>query len=495
MLGFFNATLTPRKNGKKYICYIKIKSHYMLKNYSYITIILLSFIFTSLISCKDGIIGGNNVAYFGGEIENPKSKFIVFMKNDQVLDTFYLDKNNRFFHKFDSLAPGLYSFKDDAEYQYVFFDKNDSIMIRLNTNDFDNTLMFCGRGDEKNNFMMELFLQDLHLKNNMFDIYGQDEKTFTKYIDSSYKNTTKLYNKRKSFINWSDEFDEIAKANIELNYAYKREIFPIVHEFKTGKNIKTTLPKSYYNYRSKIDVNKPSLLFYSPFINYMTSMLNNIVLTDCKGHLDDMTLENNIKKLQIADTLIKDKNVKNLVINNIANMYLLSDQCSHNNEKFFSLYSKIVTDAKLKSKVMETAESIKKLKCNATLPEVSLLDINNKPVKIKDYLNKKTIIYFWNKQSDSHSIYSHKKVDELKAKYPDIQFIAVNINNSQEDWLKEIKNKNFNNSIELRATNFEELKDKWVINKVYRTMIINKNGTINNAFVSMFDANFENYLK
>lgn len=368
-------------------------------------------------------------------------------------------------------------------------------MVRLNTNDFDNTLMFCGRGDEKNNFMMELFLKDLQLKNNMFEIYGKDEKTFTKYIDSSYQNTTKLYNKRKSFINWSEEFDEIAKANIELNYAYKKEIFPIVHEFKTGKSIKTNLPKSYYNYRSKIDVNKPNLLFYSPFINYMTSMLNNIVLTDCKGHLDDMSLENNIKKLQIADTLIKDKNVKNLVINNIANMYLLSDQCSQNNEKFFSLYSKIVTDTKLKSKVMQTAESIKKLKCNSTLPEVTLLDINKKPVKIRDLITKKTIIYFWNKQSDSHSVYSHKKVDELKAKYPDIEFIAVNINNSQEDWLKEIKAKNYTNSIELRATDFEELKNKWVINKVYRTMIINKNGTINNAFVSMFDVNFESFLK
>ena len=83
----------------------------------------------------------------------------------------------------------------------------------------------------------------------------------------------------------------------------------------------------------------------------------------------------------------------------------------------------------------------------------------------------------------------------MKEKYPDIQFIAINIHNSQEDWVKEIKEKNFTNSIELRAPDFEELKNKWVINKVYRTMIINKNGTINNAFVSLFDANFEKYLK
>jgi hypothetical protein len=467
----------------------------MLKKYSYINFILLSILLTSMTSCKDGLMGGNQVAYFGGEIENPKTNFVVFMKNDKVIDTFYLDKDNRFFHKFDSLTPGLYTFKHDPEYQYVFFDKNDSIMVRLNSNDFDNTLMFCGRGDEKNNFMMELYLKDLELKNNIFDVYEKDEKVFSKYVDSSYQNTTKLYNKRKSFINWSEEFDEIAKANIELNYAYKKEIFPIVHEFKTGQSIKTKLPKKYYDYRNKINVNQPNLLHYSPYINYISSMLNNIVLTESKGSLDDMSLENNIKKLQIADTLIKDKRVKNLVVNNIANMYLLSDQCVVNNGKFFNLYSKMVSDEKMKSKVMQTANCIQKLKNNNALPEVSLLDVNNKSVKIKDLLTKKTIIYFWTKHADSHSFHSHKKVDELKAKYPDIQFIAINIHNSHEDWVKEIKVKNYNNSIELRAADFEELKEKWVINKVYRTMIINTNGTIDDAFVSMFDANFESYLQ
>ncbi len=440
-------------------------------------------------------MGENHIAYFGGEIENPKNNFVVFMKNDKVVDTFYLDENNRFFHKFDSLTPGLYSFKHDPEYQYVFFDKNDSLMIRLNSNDFDNTLMFCGRGDEKNNFMMELYLKDMKLKNDLFDVYEQPEKVFSKYIDSSNQNIKNLYNKRKAFINWSEEFDEVAKANILLNHAYKKEVFPIVHEFKTGENIKTDLPKSYYNYRKKIDVNQANLLYYSPFINYMTSMLNNIVLTKSKGNLDDMSLENNIKKLEIVDTLIKNKHVKNLVVNNIANMYLLSDQCSINNGKFFTLYSKMVSDKKMKSKVMETASNIQKLRNNNVLPKVSLLDMNNQPVDLNKLITKKTIIYFWNKQSDSHSFYSHKKIDELKAKYSTIQFIAININNSQEDWLKEIKDKNFSNSIELRATDFKELQNNWVINKVYRTMIINKNGTINNAFVSLFDANFESYLQ
>jgi hypothetical protein len=467
----------------------------MQKKYNFIKFIVFVILTSTFISCKDGFMGENYIAYFGGEIENPKNNFVVFMKNNKVVDTFYLDKNNRFFHKFDSLTPGLYSFKHDPEYQYVFFDKNDSLMIRLNSNDFDNTLMFCGRGDEKNNFMMELYLKDMKLKNDLFDVYEQPEKVFSKYLEASNKKITELYRKRKSFIKWSEEFDEVAKANIQLNYAYKKEVFPIVHEFKTGENIKNSLPKSYYNYRKKIDVNQANLLYYSPFINYMTSMLNNVVLTNTKGYLDDMSLENNIKKLEIADTLIKNKHVKNLVVNNIANMYLLSDQCSVNNGKFFTLYSKMVSDQKMKVKVMETASNIQKLRNNNVLPEISVLDTNNKKVQLSELITKKTIIYFWTKQSESHSFYSHKKVDELKAKYPDIQFIAININNSQEDWLKEIETKKYVNSIELRAIDFEELKNKWVINKVYRTLIINKNGTINNAFVSLFDANFESYLQ
>ena len=81
----------------------------------------------------------------------------MFLKDDEVIDTIYLDKNNRFMHKFDSLAPGLYTYKHNPEYQYVYFDKNDSLMLRVNTFDFDNSVVFCGRGDEKNNFLMELF--------------------------------------------------------------------------------------------------------------------------------------------------------------------------------------------------------------------------------------------------------------------------------------------------------------------------------------------------
>ena len=68
----------------------------MQKNYNFIKFIICFVLLTSLISCKDGFMGANHVAYFGGEIENPKNNFVVFMKNNKAVDTFYLDKNDEF---------------------------------------------------------------------------------------------------------------------------------------------------------------------------------------------------------------------------------------------------------------------------------------------------------------------------------------------------------------------------------------------------------------
>ena len=112
----------------------------MIKNYIKYFLPLSIILFSTLTSCKKVFEEDNYIAYFGGEILNPQDKFILFMKDNEVIDTIFLDKNNRFMHKFDSLAPGLYTFKHNPEYQYIYFDKNDSLMVRVNTFDFDKAL-------------------------------------------------------------------------------------------------------------------------------------------------------------------------------------------------------------------------------------------------------------------------------------------------------------------------------------------------------------------
>jgi hypothetical protein len=443
-----------------------------------------------LCSCNQGLKEDGYVAYFGGEIINPNSKFVYLCKDNEVIDTIELDSKNRFLTKYDSLTPGMYTFKHDPEYQYIYFDKNDSLMIRLNTNEFDGSLAFCGRGDEKNNFLMELFLKNEKDKNASFELYEKDFKTFSNAIDKDYNAKKAFYLRRQTEINWDEGFDLYAKNMLDMDYLAKKEMYPFVHKRRTNEDICKILPKDYYSFRNKIDYNNEKLTNFSPFVRYLSTMLNNVT---CKN--DDKSLENNIRKLHIADSIFTNVKIKNDILNNIAFMYLLEDQNVVNNKAFLDKYFQLSTDKEKQKEIKKIGESIQNLTAGKNLPLVDLVDAEGNKIDIKNKINKNTVIFFWTTEAKSHMELAHKRVTELKAKYPNWNFISINIDRSQDKWKEMLKRNNFKNTVELHAANFEDLKEKWVITKIHRVMLVNADGTIKNGFVSLFDAQFGDYLK
>ena len=104
-------------------------------------------------------------------------------------------------------------------------------------------------------------------------------------------------------------------------------------------------------------------------------MLSNVSYDKNKNAFDEMSLENNIIKLSIADTLIKNQKTKNAVLNNIAYMYLLEDQNMMNNNLFLHTYHKFSTDKSQKNEIVKIGNAIQLLKPNFELPVVNLLGI------------------------------------------------------------------------------------------------------------------------
>lgn len=456
--------------------------------------VLLIFLFAS---CNKIFDGNNYVAYFGGEILNPNSKVVFLCKDNIVIDTIKLDDKNRFFKKYDSLSPGMYTFKHDPEYQQIYFDKNDSLMIRLNTNEFDNSLTFCGRGDEKNNFLIELFLKNEDDKNNSFGIYDYDFTKFNKTIDANYKSLKSYYSRRKEAINWDDNFDLYAKTMVDMHYLSKKEMYPIAHKNRTGKDICSNIPLEYYDYRKDINFNNENLTNFSPFLRYLTTMLNNISCTGATdgAHLNEKALVNNIKKLEIADSLFTNIKIKNAILNNIAFTYLLEDQNMSNNKTFLDKYAALSTDNLKQNEIKRIGESTQFLLEGKKLPIVNLIDSQSNVVNLNSLFKNKTVVFFWTSEANSHLELVHKKASELKNKYPSWNFISINIDDTPDQWKKLLIKYNFKNTTELHATNFKDLRQRWVITKIHRSMLINSDGTIKNGFVSLFDANFEDYLK
>ena len=460
-------------------------------------VLLSSLILLFLSSCNKDFKANDYRAYFGGEVKNPTNRFIYFSKDGVVIDTIPLQKNNTFFVQFDSLAPGMYSFKHDPEYQYVYFDKNDSIMVHINSKDFDESIIFCGRGDTKNNYLMESYLKNESDKEKMFDVYDYDISKFISNTDSTYKSNKKSYYIHKNDIKWSKEFDEFAKAFLDFNYFSKKELYPVIHKLRTAEDVFEKLPNHYYDYRKNIDFNNVKLATYSPFVMYLSHLLNNVGAVKYHNHFSDvdLALTTNINKLCIADTLIKNEKVKNSILNNIAFSYLLEDQNMINNQKFLESYRKFSTDNSKKNEILKIGNAIQLLIAGNQLPEVSLIDKDGLIVSSNSFIKKKTVLFFYTKEALTHLAAAHKKVLAFKLKYPDYQFIAINLDKDQNEWVDLLSNYKFKGIQEYRCVNFEVIKNKWAITKIHRAMILDENGKIKNAFTNLFDVKFENDIK
>ncbi len=467
----------------------------MYKNYFLLfsKIVALSILITG---CKKDLISTNSTAYFGGEVANPTSRFVLFCKDNVVLDSIPLKADNTFLIKFDTLNPGLYSFKHEPEYQYVYFDKNDSIMVHINTNDFDESIVFCGRGDEKNNFLMDMYLKNEKDKNKMFTLFDTEFKNFNSTIEKTNTFNQKFYNSKKEEINWSSDFDLYANALVNFPYFSKKELYPVIHKIRTGKDVSAQIPENYYAFRKNIDFNNEKLINFSPFVKYINQMLNNISSINYHNHYSNLDLElrTNVNKLKITDTLIDNKKVKNEVLNNIAFQYLLEDQNMVNNKEFLLTYQKISTDKSQKNEIIKLENSIKNLTFGKKLPEINLQSFDGTIHSSDELINSKTVIYFWSQNLESHFEETHKKIMELKLKHPDYTFISINLDEKSLKWKPFLIQKNFSLSNEFHCVNFEEIKSKWAITKIHRTLIINGDKTIKNAFTNLFDVNFEKEL-
>ncbi|MFZ4106245.1 TlpA family protein disulfide reductase [Flavobacterium sp.] len=455
---------------------------------------LLLFLLTS---CKKEFAGDNYVAYFGGEVSNPTSPFVLFCKNNLVIDSIPLNKDNTFSIKFDSLSPGLYTFKNEPEYQYVYFDKNDSIQVHIDSKDFDGSINFCGRGDQKNNFLIDMYLRNEKDKNDMFEVFDFSFEKFNNFINKTNKANKKFYDSKKEEIKWSDGFDIYAKGIVNFPNYTKKEIYPMIHKMRTGEDVTSKLPKDFYAFRKDIDYSNEALVEFSPFVMYLDHMLNNVGAVNYHNHFTevDLALKTNINKLNIADTLIKNEKVKNIVLNNIALKYLLEDQNMVNNQEFLKTYYKFSTDNSKKNEILKIGNAIQLLNVGKKLPEVQLITSEGKIISSNSIIDKNTVLFFWSEKLDSHLLAAHKKALDFKTKYPNYNFIAINLDDDSNKWKTVLKKYNFGTITELHCANFEDIKNKWAITKVHRALVINNNKTIKNGFTNLFDVHFEDDLE
>lgn len=450
----------------------------------------------ALISCNSFDPERENV-FFAGEIVNPTSEYVSIYKGDVLIDSALLDENNRFHISFTpkNSDGGLYYFSHLPESQYVYLEKGDSLMLRINTIDFDESLVFDGVGNEINNFLVELFLSYETEGEDIKNFYSLEADDFSKKIDSLHLDKIMLLEELATENNISLAAKNMAKASIDYNSYIYKEKYPFYHKRSKGYDKLESLASTFYAYRKDLNYNDSELSYFRPYFNFMKYHFGNLSHLICTDNCDSITrkqdpahkLHVNQHKLALIDSLAKDKVLRDNLFRNVALDYFLKVHDSKdNNTVFLDQLHSVSPDNKHMGEINELFNGITNLQPNSALPTVDVLDFEGKPVTLNSLaLKGKTAFYFWSNTRKKHFNDVIKKVNALSKSNPEYTFIGINVKTDEETFKELVISNQLDRTKQFRAPNFEALAKLLIIDAMDKSILV-ENGKITNGFGNLY---------
>jgi hypothetical protein len=453
---------------------------------------LVTFLITSLfLGCNSNSEKGDS-AYFGGEIINPNNNYITLYSNETERDTIYLDDNNRFLYKIENLKSGLYSFTHGGEYQTFLVEPNDSILIRLNTSDFDESLVYTGEGSKKNNYLIKAFLNNeieskafskqQHLEPEDYEIHinklkAQKLAHLERYIAT---HETSLL------------FKKIAESGINYNYYAYKEMYPFGY-FGNNKLIHfKDLPEGFYDYRSEVDFNDESLSALYSYNRFLLWHFQNIALQKyykdgSHQAFDRHALAYNLEKLTLIDSIVQNKTIKNYVLMHTTREFIFNSDNAAKSQSMLDAYLELSTDEDKNEYLKNLVAATINLYPGNKIPAIEIVDFNNKVLNLHSVIQQPTVIYCWSSNFKLSYRNNHYMMKNLKSRYPDMSFIAININDMDSNsWKKTLNLLKYPTENEYMFKNPNEAIKTFAIAYSQKVLIVDENGKIVKSNADLF---------
>lgn len=468
-------------------------------NYKIVSLLL---IILSITGCENASKTDTNSAYFGGEIINPKGDKVIFYAKDRKHnDTLQLDENNRFSYIVENVTPGVYTFGHGGEVQSIILEPEDSLMIRLNTYDFDGSLVFMGKSSRKNNYLIKTFLNNEKKVQKLVRYSDMEPEEFVEFVDKRHQEELEDFKYFNSKDPVSPFAHSVIKASIDYHNFADKEIYPFVY-FGENKLVHIKdLPEGFFDFRENINYNVEELTEIHSYFHYLYFHFDNISVNNFydtnafHSKFNRHELSYNKAKLSLVDSLVENENMKNRLLKVKTREFINNNTSQEDiNELMASYLSKTTNEDDVKY-MNALIASLDNLKPGKGLPDLKVIDVNDANYTIADVVNKPTLIYFWSTNFKRHYKRSHYRVRELKAKFPQLRFMSININDNSEKYWKETVNQyKFDLSNEFRFENPKEALETLAVNYLYKVMIVDNKANIIHPNVNIFNPDFEDTL-
>ena len=465
--------------------------------------LLIAFLVLPFISCDNS---KNTIAYFGGEVINPRDSVVILYRDDEPIDTAQLNSENRFLFriKLRDKKGDLFKFRHFPEHQYVFIQGGDSVLARVNTLNFDESLVFSGKGAEKNNFLIEMYLLDEDEQKLIYSYYNLEPVHFSRKIDSLRQMKMEQYEHLIVTQRLSGPAKNVARASIDYpNYRY-REFYPYMYKKlkNTDRKKPVNMPEGFYAFRDNVNYNDKELRFYKPYFDFMVYHFNGLAYSKCvdecprKEDSNENSVHYYIHKLKLIDNKVDEKGLKDYLFRNTAYTYYLEDQDEANNKLFMDKFLELDGDNKYLDEVQSLYTNIRNLQKGAHVPSLQLVDISGHHTNLDDVChNKNTVVYFWTLFQKGHSKYITKYIMALQKEYPAVNFVGICLNENYEDWIETIAINNLRKEQQYLSLKRDKISKGLTVNNLNKVILVDNKSTIINAFTYIQSPEFHDILR
>jgi thiol-disulfide isomerase/thioredoxin len=336
-----------------------------------------------------------STAFVSGKITNHQGDFVFFEFGDSC-DTLALDSSGSFQGEL-SLENACYvTFRDVNERAFMYLSPGDSVVINLDTEAFDETIRYEGRGAGPNNFLAARFLryEDPMRRERQASVYNAKASLFLHVNDSIRQADTQFLQSAINSFELPDAF--VQNEMNTLLYTHANQLLVYHGNCRTNGSADTLgFEETYFAFLKEAELVRPDLLENEYYLAYADARINYLAYDSLKARGDSIFYTSlNRERIGLISSLFSEEKLKNkLLISNMAEIVDFHGLDDLSLE--FELFSKACSDTTALTELRSEYAEWQKITAGNSVPEFSFEQADGQSIALSSLKGRAIYIDVW----------------------------------------------------------------------------------------------------
>ena len=329
------------------------------------------------------------------------------------------------------------------------------------------------------------------------EVYQEEPETFKRSIKMLKVERQQILEDFLTKHKTSSSFEKIAHAVVDYDFYARMEVYPMSHYGVDRVKFIQSLPASFYNYRTEVNLNEEDLVGLYSYQRFLINYFNQAAFKEyfMQEPYDPLSFTHNLHKLRLIHTEIQNDTVQSFLLTRTIKDYLANSNDKKGGETLYEMYMQHIPSKADKQEIKELYVANKKIETGKRIPNEQLISIDRDTVSFETMIKKPAFIFFWSNENKSHAKRAQNLASSYIKKFPEFTFMAINVKDDITTWQKTVNRYGFDPMKQyLFVGDYDQLVKDLALSSTLKTFIVNENGIIINAHTNIFSSEFENEL-